>query len=169
MVGAYAASPAFDHGPSAPYQNGWQTGDNGGGGFSAWSLTATNGNGNTGGFFVGNPVGNGGRGNIGSDSWGMYANSGDQALALRLFNIGGPNNSAILAPNQSFGIAMDNGSVATNSTVGFNLLNAAGVDRFTFEFIGGGTNYVYDLGNGVKVDTGVPLTLGGLQLTFALG
>ncbi len=167
---AYAAGGAFDHAPNSPYGNTmtWPNGSNGGSGWGPWSLTTATSAG-TAGFFIGSSGANGGTGNIGSISWGMYANNGDEALALRTFTVGGPNNSAVLAPYQSFSIAMDNGSVATNSTVGFNLLNSSGVSRFTFKFIGGAMNYVYDLGNGVPIDTGVPYTNNGINITLFLG
>ena len=167
---AYGAANAFDHAPNPPYGNTmtWPNGSNSGTGWGPWSLTTATSNG-TAGFFIGNSGANGGTGNIGSISWGMYANSGDEALALRTFTVGGPNNSAVLAPYQNFSVAMDNGSVATNSTVGFNLLNSLGVSRFTFKFIGGGMNYVYDLGNGVPIDTGVPYTNNGIYITLFLG
>ncbi|MDQ6861824.1 MAG: dockerin type I domain-containing protein [Verrucomicrobiota bacterium] len=170
-LSARAASTAFDHAPNNPYGSTmtWNTGDNGGIGFSAWALTTANANGSTAGFFIGSSASNGGVGNIGSIAWGMYANSGDVALATRMFTAGGPNAAAELVAGQQFGVAMDNGNIDANGTVGFNLFNANGVDRLTFEFAGGSTNYVYNLGDGVARDTGVPFTRDGLQILLTIG
>ncbi len=167
---AQAAAPASDNASNPPYPtSGWVTGSNGGSGFGAWSLTTTAANIATGGFFLGDSAGNGGTGNIGNPAWGMYANSGDTALANRPFTTGGPNNLPVLDVGQVFAVSLDNGNVDTNSSVGFNLLNSAGADRLTFEFIGGGVNYVYNLGNGVPVDTGVPFTRDGLRVSVEIG
>ncbi len=168
-VSARAANVATDQASNAPYADGWQTGDNGGTGFDPWFLITTNANSATGGFFIGDSASNGGSGNIGAIAWGLYANSGDGALATRVFTIGGSNNATALAPGQTFSVSMDNGNVDTNSTVGFNLLNSSGADRFTFQFVGGGANYVYNLGDGVPVDTGVPFTRDGLQVSLTVG
>lgn len=87
---------AQDTASDAVYDDGWQTGDNGGFGFGAWTIrTTTGGNDAFNGVFVGSSTGNGdgdsnGDGDIntspGNRALGLYANSGNAAVAFRAFN-----------------------------------------------------------------------------------
>ena len=178
---ARAASLASDNaGNTTVYTTtGTYNGLNGGTGFGVFSVTA----GANSGAFIGSSTANGGGGgtaangiDTGGSAFGLFANSGNQVTANRSFTVGGPNSSAILAPTQTFTLRLDNGNVATGTatnglpdSVGFNLLNSGGTDRFTFEFIGGGTNYVFNLGTSTNVDTGIPFTSNGLTLAFTQG
>ena len=169
---SYAAAPAFDSAADATYNDGWQSTDNGGSGFTTWTLSAPGATNSTGGFIVESSSlnGSGTSGNIDTAgrSLGIYANSGIVGTANRSFTAGGSNGLSILDAGQTFSLTLDNGFIATNSSVGFNLLNAAGTDRFTFQFVGGqnGGNYVYNIGDGNNITTGVGFTTNGLTLSF---
>src|SRR4051794_16439236 len=84
-----AANTGFDNASNSPYEPGntWANGQNGGSGFAPWVLSTTSGNGALNGFFMGSSSGNAGgsSGNINTAgvSWGMYANSGQTAAAVR--------------------------------------------------------------------------------------
>jgi hypothetical protein len=121
-LGTALNSPATDQAGNAAYNDGWQSGDNGGTGFGAWQLSAQI-NGNNAGFFVGDSDNNGcfndgfgvcppcGPGiNTAGKAWGLYANTSTLAEAIRPFAGG-----AILA-GQSFSIDMDNGCLDGVST-----------------------------------------------------
>jgi hypothetical protein len=155
---SFAANPAADtasdvayHGSAdTPSGNSWVTGDNGGTGFTAWSLSSS-----TGGFFIGTSAGNGDGGGgalpltdidtphaavTDTRSWGLTSNDG-LAEGFRGFT-GGP-----LGVGQIFHLGFDNGSVDANpafadgdgfGTVGF-ALRSGGTTSFEF-FLTGGTN-----------------------------
>ena len=71
---------ASDGASNSAYSDGWASGDNGGTGFNAWSLTT----GGTAGFYTGNPSDKSISG-MPNPSWGMYANTGGFADANRSF------------------------------------------------------------------------------------
>ena len=84
---ASAATVYTDTAASSVYSNGWQTGDNGGSGFSAWTITASGGSGGFAGAFIGNPN-DAGIGTMGTQAFGLYANpaaSGASVSASRSF------------------------------------------------------------------------------------
>lgn len=148
-----AADAAYDTASNTPYGDGWQTGDNGGFGFGAWALSATSGNGSENGHFVGSG------GSAFGTSWGMYANSGNTANAVRPF-------TGSLSVGQTFSISMDNGNVDTGGTVGLGLQTSGGTNRMEFFFVGGGSDYRY-LRTGVmggSEGTGIGFTLAGLRI-----
>jgi hypothetical protein len=164
---AEAANMALDVASNAPYDDGWQSGDNGGSGFGPWTLATNNNNPSTGGFFIGSSTGNGnGDGNGDGDidtageAFGLYANSGDEALATRSFT-GGP-----LGPGQTFSIDFDNGFIDFGNEVVFRLFGN-GNTRLVFGFGGGQSNYVVIDGTGLH-DTGVPFTDEGLSVDVTL-
>ncbi|MFN4243676.1 MAG: hypothetical protein ACK4PI_10620 [Tepidisphaerales bacterium] len=162
---ASAASVAFDFAsnyvsPNPP----WTNGSNGGFGFGAWQLTPSSNTGNAG-FFLGNSAGNGSApsGDINSAgvAFGLYANSGQTASAVRPFT-GGP-----LAIGQIFSMSMDNGFIDNNGVVGFGLQTAGGTNVFEFYFRGGTSNYIMNIG-GTEVTTPIPFTDDGLAVVFKL-
>lgn len=165
-VPSHAASLANDN---AGNYGTTYAGQNNGTGFSAFTVTG----GSNSGSFIGTSTGNGTGGSLGIDtagkSFGLFANSGETATASRSFTAGGPSGAATLDPGQTFTLRLDNGNINTNSSVGFNLLNGAGVDRFTFQFIGGQPDYFYNLGNSNNIDTGVGFTPNGLTLALMVG
>ena len=173
MVTARAAAPASDQASNSPYEPGntWTDGQNGGTGFAAWSLT----NGTNSGFFMGSSAqnGNGTSGNIDTSgiSWGMFANSGDTATAIRPFTAGGSNGIAQLAVGDSISLSMDNGFIQTSGQEGFSLQNGTGADRFAFFYLGGDSVDSYKITvNGSTFNLNIPFTADGFSnITFTLG
>lgn len=167
-----AASPANDNAANAAYDDGWQSGDNGGSGWGGgWSLsTASPPDVNKAGQFVGSSQGNGfGDGNIDTAgrSWGEYANSSYIATATRPF-------SGSLGIGQTFSIDIDNGFIDNGSSVGFTLTgfgDPGATDQFSFFFRGGDSSYKFSVGRFIwyaETDTGVPFTSAGLHLEYTL-
>lgn len=188
---AQAANIAYDNASAFAYDNGWQTGDNGGYGWGPWTLNAI---GNAG-FFVGTSTGNGNMiddGNVGGvpgdddidttvgpvpdqstpplgmapnltalRSLGMWAESFSTAEAFRSFT-GGP-----LTVGQSFSTAFDTGFIFGGGTVGIGLLNAAGETLWELSFVGGSSFYRYQDGSGI-FDTAVEFGTEGLALSVLL-
>jgi hypothetical protein len=68
---SFGANLASDNASNPPYSDGWQSGDNGGTGFSAWTI-ATGGGGFSG-AFIGDPAA-AGIGGMSPQSFGLYAN-----------------------------------------------------------------------------------------------
>ncbi|MCB0576258.1 MAG: hypothetical protein KDC61_17010, partial [Saprospiraceae bacterium] len=100
---------------NADYNSAWANGSDGGSGMGTWQLSPTSNSGSSG-FFVGNSATNGdGDGNSDGDintagrAWGMYANSGAQANAVRTFDADWPAGTA-------FSLAMDNGYIDNGNT-----------------------------------------------------
>src|SRR4051812_15559745 len=103
---AYSALIASDNAANTAYTDGWDNGDNGGTGFSAWSRTSSG----TAGFFRGSSANNGfptpsGDINTSGNSWGLFANPGGLASAVRPFT------GASLSAGQQFLIKMDSGFI----------------------------------------------------------
>ncbi len=156
VVGLASASVNFpvaqDNAVNLPYGDGWQTGDNGGSGMGAWTLSTTSANSSENGHFIGSS-------DLGASSWGLYANSAQTASATRTFNIP-------FTPGSVFQIEMDNGSVQTGGTVGFGLQNSSGENLLEVYFVGGDTNYTVN-GNAL-VDSGVGFTNQGVRVVITL-
>ena len=165
MVVAATARAASDNAADLAYSDGWQTGDNGGSGFGAWTLQTSTASPAANGLFIGSSNGNGfGNGpgiDSGGSAWGLYANNGQQfpggASALRGFSLG---------IGQKLSIDMDNGFIDSGRTVALRLL-VGGAIRFELQFVGGNSNYSV-VGGGGTVDTGLPFTDGGLHVEFTL-
>jgi hypothetical protein len=162
---ALGASLAADSAADAAYNDGWTTGDNGGYGFGSWTLTAAG----TAGWFTGSSTNNGGPPtpfNEGIDSptnaFGLWATAGGLMTAVRPLTGG-------LQVNQSFNIAMDNGWVQTNGTVGFGLQNAAGDNLWEWYYAGfnGGDDYDINQFGGAQ-PTLYQYTERGMSLSFSL-
>ena len=162
-----AAVLAADDAARAAYNGGWTSGTNGGSGFGPWALTPGQ-NSNNSGFFVGTSANNGdGGGNapppgdvdVAGEAWGMYANSGQTATAVRPF-------TGDLSVGQRVQFRFDNGWIDTGGNVGFSL-DSATEDRLQFFFSGGDQNYVLIDESGVR-DTLIPFTDEGMAVDFAL-
>lgn len=161
-LAADTASDVAYHGLlDTPSGNSWVTGDNGGTGFGAWTLSSA-----TGGFSIGSSAGNGDGGGGAlpltdidtshvavndTRSWRIVSNDG-LAEATRGFTGGA------LSIGQTFNLGFDNGFVDTNPSfadgdavgkVGF-ALRSSGVTRFEFSNTGGaGSNrYVVNAATG---------------------
>ncbi|MCS7062065.1 MAG: hypothetical protein RMN25_13000, partial [Anaerolineae bacterium] len=160
---------AQDTASDVVYNDGWQTGDNGGFGMGAWTLNTTSGSPSQNGHFVGiSTANNGMSGDSNGDgdintpvnrAWGLYANSGQTASAVR--NVTQP-----FTPGSVFEIWMDNGDVQVGGTVGFGLQNSAGEDLLEVYFIGGGTQYTVH-GN-TPTASGVNFTREGVRVVITL-
>jgi parallel beta-helix repeat protein len=145
----------------------WDDGDNGGFGMGPWTLNPAS-NTPQNGFFVGDSTGNNGTSNDpdgdintvpGNRAWGLYANSGQTASAVRNF-------LAPFTPGSVFEIFMDNGAVQSGGTVGFALQNSSGQDLLEVYFVGGGTQYtVY---GDTLIPSGVNFTREGVRVVITL-
>jgi hypothetical protein len=165
---ATAAGPASDNAAKAAYNDGWQTGDNGGTDWGGgWTLFETGGNG---GYFVGTSQNNGfGDGNIdtGNSTWGIWANGGAAAQATRPFD-------GTLSIGQSFVIDLDTGFIDSGGSVEFSLSGSGAPweqDHFSLFFRGGESTYKIATGlypNSTETDTGVAFTSTGLHVVFTL-
>jgi hypothetical protein len=154
-----AALAAFDSADHAAYNDGWQTGDNGGSGFGPWSLDIM-GNPNNAGFLIGTSTANGngdtnGDGDIDAsgEAFRLFS-TGATATATRSFT-GGQ-----LLPGQVFSLQMDNGGGGA-----WQLLDSS--DNLKFSFFAGATTYLVIDGVGTR-DTTIPLTDEGLSINFTL-
>ena len=134
--------------------SGWETGDNTGSGFNAWILETT---GTNAGHFIATTNEHTNL-DINSPAWGLWANSGDDARALRPF--GQP-----LRSGDTFRVTLENNWVANEGSVGVALLNPDGEYLFEFYFAGGEDYYrINDSAAGFTTtlpytDTGVELAL----------
>lgn len=164
VLSLQAANTGFDDASNAPYNDGWQTGDNGGTGYGAWTLNST-GNSSQAGFFMGSSSANAGgsSGNIDTAgrSWGMYANTGQLAEAFR------PLTGGSLLVGQSITLSIDTGFIQSTGSQGFGLQTSGGVNRMEFFFNGGDTNYTLADSTGSH-NTGIGFTGNGLSFLFTL-
>jgi hypothetical protein len=146
---------AQDDATEAVYNPHWETSDNGGSGWGGgWTLTTSGGNA---GHFWANGSG---EYNSGTEAWGMFANSGDEATASRSF-------ASALTSGQVFSLTFENGFIDTGAGVGFELKNAAGSSLVEFFFVGGQTNFTVRDSLGDR-DTGLNFTSSGFPLSFEL-
>lgn len=146
---------AQDNASNTVYSAGWTNGMNGGTGWGGgWILSA----GANAGFFRATTA----EGNldVGPLAWGLWANSGSTAQALRDF-------ASAMTVGQVFSIQFDNNYISNGYSVGVGLQNSASSNLFEFMFIGGGTNYVIN-DSVMTRPTGIPHTSAGLNLSFEL-
>ncbi|MBM6499937.1 T9SS sorting signal type C domain-containing protein [Flavobacterium macrobrachii] len=118
-------------------------------GFGAWTLSTSG----TAGFFTGSSDINNG----GSRSWGLFANNGSVANAVR---------TASMSIGNTISFSMDNNWIDNSYSVGFNLQNASGENLMGFYFTGGGSNYMISDNAGAN-SSGVGYTAGGLDVSIA--
>jgi probable HAF family extracellular repeat protein len=164
---------ATDDASSAAYTNGWPNNSNDGMGFGPWTLRTTSTNETLNGFFIGSSSNNASGESLGIDvggeSWGLYANSGNLAVAYRAF-------SNPLQVGGTFGIHMDNGYIDGGSAVGFVLRHgnaSAYATNYTtgsrFQFLFTGMDYFYAVIDATGTHyVGLPLTGTGLRVVFTL-
>ncbi|MBL7775684.1 MAG: lamin tail domain-containing protein, partial [Saprospiraceae bacterium] len=157
-----------DNAAASAYSDGWQNGDNGGSGFSAWTLNPASNTGNAG-FFIGTSASNGdGDSNADSDintsgiAFGTYANSSNLAEALRNFTVP-------LVPGAVFTLKMDNGFIDNGGSVGFGLQNSSGNNLFEFYYRGGDPVNSYKRNdNAGEQNIGLGFSDEGLSISFTL-
>ena len=171
-VPARAVCNQSDDASQSAYSGGWTNGADGGSGFGAWVLTPSPNNGN-GGFFIGDSRNNGAAVDSNSDgdinttgnkAWGVYANSGTTADAVRAID-------APLIVGQIFKLDFDNGFIdggGNPGAVGFGLQTSGGQNRFEFYFKGGNANYFINDNRGLDQNSGVTFTDEGLHIEFQL-
>ena len=167
-LASFGAATAWDVASDPAYNTAWTSGSNGGYGFASWTLT--HGAANSG-FFPGSSQGNGNAdGNIDTSgkSFGMFANTGESADAVRPFTAGGSNGTAILDLNQEFSLSLDTGFIDAGGTVGFGLQNSGGTNRIQLYFISGDPHYTINVNNSI-LDTGISFTSAGLDIAFRQG
>lgn len=137
FAGASSASTlGSDNASNGPYTDGWQTGDNGGTGFLAWTLSAsTTGTGGSSGQFIGDSTTLSGTNaganiNTGTSSFGMFANvaanNTGTATSDAFRNFAG----GALSIGQTFSL-----NIAVNfrnGAKGLNIQNSGGTNLFTF-------------------------------------
>src|SRR5262249_47428517 len=159
----HAQIVAADEAGNAAYSGGWSNGSNGGTGVFPWGLVPPP-HGSSG-FFVFYSNNNGSHARPRNNSahnnaLGTYCNSRNNAVATRPF-------AAALAVGQSFGAQMDNGFIDNGSSVGISLANSSGTARFTFDFLGGNSNYRITDAAGT-FDTTIGFTDGGMTTALDL-
>jgi hypothetical protein len=161
-----ASAPASDNASESAYNSGWANGSNGGSGWGGGWTLSTSGSG-SGGFFVGDFNNNGGTGgpginSTGNKAWGVWANGGKLAEAVRPF-------SSRMTVGQTLTNYMDNGWINSGGpSVGMGLRNAAGQNLFEFSFSGGDSSYKIRDGDGSTKLTGLGWTDKGLRIEFTL-
>ncbi|HMP83564.1 MAG TPA: cadherin-like domain-containing protein, partial [Verrucomicrobiota bacterium] len=129
---------------------------------NGWQLDPTS---NTGqrGFFIGDSTGNAGGSsgiNTSGKAWGLYANSGQVASAVR--NFGGA-----MDVGSTFQIDMDNGWIESGGTVGFGLQNSSGENVLEFYFANGQSSYTISAGS-VSPAPSIGFTGDGLRIKITL-
>lgn len=171
----FAANLAFDSAAHPVYNDGWQTGDNGGFGFGPWALLPF---GTGSGHFMASSTGNGdalddgltnGLANDGDidtagRAWGMYAWFDSAASGAGAFRplTGGP-----LTIGQSIAIDMDNGYITSPgaNSVGIQFLSSS--DSVLFRLEAGDSHYeVYSSNLTTVTPTTLPAADEGLTLSL---
>ena len=164
---AQVAADSAQNYPTTPGGGVWNNGDNMGFGFGPWQFVT--GGGGSAGFVLGSSTQNGGDGSGnpfssgGIDSpnmraWGLFGNSGGQAIAVRPF-------ASAMTVGQTFRVDFDNGFIDNGSSVGINISDPGGITLWEFFFDGGQNSYSYSDFNGT-FSTGLPFTDGGLHIEF---
>jgi hypothetical protein len=178
-VSVEANAVLSDNACKSPYGTGNYHGQNGGTGFNPWIITLSNpGNLDQNGAFIGRSDDNGGTRLIDSfscslsgRSWALYANSGQEAQALRTFANGG------MGVGQVFQVDFDNGAnvdgvYAANRVYEVQLLNSNGLMRWGFHWrLGAGEYQIFDdSGGGQNFErgTGIAFTSSGLRIRFTV-
>lgn len=174
---APAAVVAFDRSDDAAYDDAypqWDSGDNGGFGFTPWTLSPASSQGDAG-FFTATASQNaGGSGGAidapDGDSWGLYANGSGTAVAYRGFDFNGDRILDGLGIHYVFSLRMDNGW--NDGNVGFVLRTGNDTtgknNGQRFEFLHSAGNNYWLVDQGGVVDTGIGWTPNGLDLVFTL-
>jgi hypothetical protein len=91
------------------------------------------------------------------DAWGMFANSGGNAIAVRPF-------TTALSVGNTVSFSMDNGNIQSGGSVGFILRNSTPADLLKFSFTGGDSFYKI-IDNSGTITTGIGFTNTGLRFT----
>ncbi len=138
-----APTPSTDRAADPAYDAGWLDASNGGVGFSNWVLNVTGG---SGGHFIADT--NAPDLNAGVRSWGLWANSGSLAEAIRSFATPLNDGDAVI-------LHVENNYVDTGNRVGIDFLNASGIPLVRWQFTGGDDVYQVEDFAGLR-DTFIP-------------
>ncbi|ARU41093.1 hypothetical protein CCB80_08045 [Armatimonadetes bacterium Uphvl-Ar1] len=162
---SFAAIVAQDNASDAVYNDGWQTGDNGGFGFNAWNLTASTANASNAGRFIGSSLGNaGGDGpqniDTSGEAWGLYANGGNSSTAIRTFSVP-------VEVGNVYSFNLDNGFIDNGASITAGFYTAGNISVGAVDFIGGNPNYFIKDG-ATNVNSGVGFTGKGLTYTMTV-
>lgn len=157
-----AANPnaeSRDAAANAPYTNGpsWQAAQNGGEGWGGgWQMEQSG----SAGFFL--AVSNSGVANlrISTHAWGLWANNGGFAGAIRPF--AGP-----MSVGDVMQVKFQNNGIDSGGSTGIGLQNRLGENLFEFYFAGGGTNYLVNDSTNSR-PTGKPWTRSGFTVEVEL-
>lgn len=174
---ARGAVLAYDDSDDPAYDDAfpqWDSGDNGGYGFTAWTLSPASPQGDSG-FFTATSSQNGfaPSGDIDSpdgDAWGLYANGTGSAEAYRGFDFNGDSTLDSMPLYSTFTLYMDNGW--NDANVGFVLRTGNDTggkntgQRLEFLHTAGENYRIIDSSG--AVDTGIGWTDGGLILSLTL-
>ena len=146
--------PTFSSAGASIYSSSWTTGQNDDNSnvFGAWNLTTSGG---TGTFFT---DGYATKILTNSRAWGIYDNGG-QANAIRPI-------SASFSVGNTLNFSMENGTIQTGGTVGFNLQNSSGQNLMQFYFAGRQTNYTLNDGT-ATLNTSIGFTTTGFNIAIA--
>ena len=147
---------ADDAATNSVYDSAWSQGGNGGQGFGGWELTVSNGV--NAGFFI-SSLDNTNM-SMATRSWGLWANSGSAASAIRSLQ-------TPLAVGDALALRFDNNLVQSGGQVGVGLLNASGQVLTEFFFIGGQSTYRVNDRAGSRV-TVIPWSKNGWDLSFRI-
>jgi hypothetical protein len=123
-----AATPGSDNAGNAAYSDSWTTGDNGGTGFGAWTLTSIVPSGFAG-SFIGDSTGVGSNINTSGVSFGMYGNPGGGNFQNNNRNFDGA-----LSVGQTFSIQL--AVNYRNGQKGIDLRDGSNATLFTFNVTG---------------------------------
>ncbi|GAB4170290.1 MAG: hypothetical protein Fur0032_09080 [Terrimicrobiaceae bacterium] len=121
-------------------------------GFTGWTEQNTSGNGSENGRFLG---ASGTSMDTSSQSWGLYANTGQTASNIYTFG-------ETLTPGDYVEIKLSLGNIGSGGTVGFGLQNSTGTNRFETYYIGFDSNDSFKLN-----DSGGQENITGVTTTFA--
>ena len=151
---------ASDAADAAAYNPAWDSGDNAGSGFGAWTLYAEGANA---GHFRATKTGNPTL-TIGNYAWGLWANSQQMAEGARAL-------SNAVAVGEYLSFKFQNGGVdgtgLYGSSVGIAIQNAATNDLLRFLFAGGSANYTLADSAGDR-NTGLGWTTNGIDLVLRM-
>lgn len=145
--------PASDDGTQPEYDTDWANLSNGGSGFSNWTLAVTGGG--SGGHFMAT---NSADLDAETRSWGLWANGGSTAEAVRSFN-------PPLDVGDAISFWFENNFIDNGQEVGVDFMNASGTLLLRFFFVGGqGTYRVSDYAGSRA--TKIPWSNKGRTVTF---
>ena len=162
--GAFAANPATDNASTANYPGGaWATGDNGGVGFGAWTITTNA----PAGSFIGPTA-------LSDPSFGIFSEDTGVAGSITAYR---PFTGGALLAGESFNVDLANTTTIVGD-IGLSLMDGA-TARWTLKFVGGGSDWQlndggtdFSSGQAYAADTSLSLSFtynGGSSYSYTFG